>query len=92
MQNSKCLQKQKLAAQGYDGASVMSDQHRDVQSIVKEAYPNAHQVHYYAYQLNLILQQAISQISGVRMFFANLSVFSVFSLTLIRDYHALIIV
>ena len=53
--------KQKLVAQCYDGASVMSGQHRGVQSIVQEAYPNAHYVHCYAHQLNLVLQQAISK-------------------------------
>ena len=41
--------KQKLVAQCYDGASVMSGQHRGVQSIVSEAYPNAHYVHCYAH-------------------------------------------
>ena len=34
-------EKQKLVAQSYDGASVMSGQYRGVQSIVKEAHPNA---------------------------------------------------
>ena len=70
--------KQKLVAQCYDGASVMSGQHRGVQSIVKEAYPNAHYVHCYAHQLNLVLQQATSQIDSVRVFFADLNAFSVF--------------
>ena len=65
--------KQKLVAQCYDGASVMSGQHRGVQSIVKETYPNAHYVHCYAHQLNLILQQATSQIVSVRVFFAHLN-------------------
>ena len=88
----KILQKQKLVAHCYDGASVMNDQHRDVHSIVKDASPSAHYVHCYAHQLNLILQQAVSSISSVKVFFANLSAFSVFSLTLIRDYHTLIIV
>ena len=72
----KILQKQKLVAHCYDGASVMSEQYRDVHSIVKEAYPNAYHVHCYAYQLNLILQQAVSSISSVRVFFANLSALS----------------
>ena len=36
--------KQKLVAKCYDGASVMSGQHRGVQSIVKDASPNAHYV------------------------------------------------
>ena len=70
--------KQKLVAQCYDGASVISGQHRGVQSIVKDAYPNAHYVHCYAHQLNLILQQAVSQITSIRVFFANLNAFSVF--------------
>ena len=70
--------KQKLVAQCYDGASVMSGQHRGVQSIVKETYPNAHYVHCYADQLNLILQQATSQIVSVRVFFAHLNAFSIF--------------
>ena len=42
--------KQKLVVQCYDGASVMSGQHRGVQSIVKETYPNAHYVHCYTHQ------------------------------------------
>ena len=70
--------KHKLIAQSYDGAAVMSGSHRGVQSIVKESYPNAHYVHCYAHQLNLVLQQAASQISSVRVFFANLNGFSAF--------------
>ena len=64
--------KQKLVAQCYDGASVVSGQHRGIQSIVREAYPNAH------YVINLVLQQATSQIDSVRVFFAHLNPFSVF--------------
>ena len=55
-------EKQKLVVQYYNGASVMSGQHRGVQSIVKEAYPNSRYVHCYAHQLNLVLQQATSQV------------------------------
>ena len=40
--------------------------------------PNAHYVHCYAHQLNLILQHAVSQITSIRVFFANLNAFSVF--------------
>ena len=72
--------KQKLVAKCYDGASVMSGQQRGVQSIVKDAYPNAHYVHCYAHQLNLILQHAVSQITSIRVFFANLNAFSVLRL------------
>ena len=70
--------KQTLVAQCYDAASVMSGQHRGGQSIVKEAYPNAHYVHCYAHQLNLVLQQATSQFDRVRVFFAHINAFSVF--------------
>ena len=56
----------------------MSGQHRGLQSIVKEAYPNAHYVHCYAHQLNLVLQQTTSQIDSVRVLFAHLNSFSVF--------------
>ena len=71
----------------------MSGQHRGVQSIVKETYPNAHYVHCYAHQLNLILQQATSQIVSVRVFFAHINAFFLFSsLTLLKECHALMIV
>eukprot|EP00795_Rhopilema_esculentum_P005495 gene5495-673_t len=70
--------KQKLIAQCYDGAAVMSGCNNGVQTIVKQSYANAHYVHCYAHQLNLILQQAVSQISQIRLFFANLNGFSVF--------------
>ena len=56
----------------------MSGQHRGVQSIVSEAYPNAHYVHCYAHQLNLVLQQATSQIDSVRVFLAHLNSFPAF--------------
>ena len=60
--------KQKLATQCYDGASVMSGQHIGVQSIVKETYPNDHYAHCYAHQFHLVLQQATSQIDSLRTF------------------------
>ena len=61
-----------------DVMMVRSDQRRGVQSIVKEAYPNAHYVHCYAQQINLVLQLATSQIDSIRAFFAHLNAFSVF--------------
>ena len=70
--------KQKLVAQCYDGASVMSGQHRGVQSIVSEAYSNAQCAHCYAHQPNLVLQQATSRIDSVRVFFPHLNSFSTF--------------
>ena len=84
--------KQQRVSQCYDGASVKSGQHRGVQSIVKEAYPNSHYVYCYAHQLNRVLQQATKQIDNVREFFAHLNALSVFFFTLLREYHALMIV
>ena len=55
----------------------MSGCNRGVQTIVKQSYPYSHYVHCYAHQLNLILQQAVSQIPEMRLFFANLNGFSV---------------
>ena len=88
----KILLKQKLIAQCYDGASVMSDQHRGVENIVKEEYPIAHYVYCYAHQRNLILQKAVSQITIITVFFAKKNAFSVCSLTLQREHHSLMIV
>ena len=59
-------------------ANVISCLNRGVQSIAREACPNAHYAHCYAHQLNLVLQQATSQIDSVRVFFAHLNPFSVF--------------
>ncbi|CAH1103808.1 unnamed protein product [Psylliodes chrysocephalus] len=63
----------KLIAQAYDGANVMSNKTGGVQSKIKETYKNAHFVHCYAHQLNLIMQKATSQNTKVKIFFATLS-------------------
>ena len=70
--------KHRLISQSYDGAPVMSGSQRSVQRIVKEAFPNAHYVHCYAHQLNLVLHQAVSQLPSFRIFFANLNGFTDF--------------
>ncbi|XP_046391429.1 zinc finger MYM-type protein 1-like [Ischnura elegans] len=64
--------KNKLISQSYDGTNVMSGQFNGVQTRVKAEYPNAHFVHCYAHQLNLVMVQATSQNKEVRVFFANL--------------------
>jgi hypothetical protein len=66
---------EKLVAQGYNGASVMSGETGGVQATVKQRYANAHYVHRYAHQLNLVTQQATGQVPEVRLFFVNLSAF-----------------
>ncbi|ROL49986.1 Zinc finger MYM-type protein 1 [Anabarilius grahami] len=65
--------KGKLIAQAYDGASVMRGERAGVQQKVCEHYENARYVHCYAHQMNLIMQQATSQIPAVRVFFSDLS-------------------
>ncbi|KAJ1203148.1 hypothetical protein NDU88_006942 [Pleurodeles waltl] len=64
--------KEKLIAQSYDGASVMRGASGGVKKKIRDIYPNAHYVHCYAHQLNLIMEQAASKISRVRIFFKEL--------------------
>ncbi|KAK0131414.1 Zinc finger MYM-type protein 1 [Merluccius polli] len=71
-------QKGKLICQAYDGASVMRGATSGVQRRVQDEYPNAHYIHCYAHQLNLIMQQATSHISKVRSFFSDLGGFASF--------------
>ena len=51
-------EKQKIIAQSYDGAAVMSSNQRSAQSIVNDTFPNAHYVHCYVHQLSLVIHQA----------------------------------
>ncbi len=59
-------QKSKVISQAYDGTSVMRGATAGVQRKMQDVYPNAHYIHCYAHQLNLIMQQATSHISKVR--------------------------
>ena len=68
----------KLIAQSYDGASVMSGQHTGVQARVSAVYNNAHFIHCYAHQLNLIIERCATQSKQVKIFFSNLEGFSSF--------------
>ncbi|KAM4628575.1 zinc finger MYM-type protein 1-like [Polymixia lowei] len=68
-------QKAKLICQTYDGASVMRG---GVQKRIKDVYVNAHYIHSYAHQLNLIMQQATSHITRVSHFFSDLGGFHTF--------------
>lgn len=69
---------QKLIAQTYDGASVMSGSINGVHAKIKKIYPNAQYVHCYAHQLNLIMSNVASVSRSVRVFFANLGGFCTF--------------
>lgn len=70
--------KTKLIAQVYDGASVMRGATGGVQRKVMDVYENAHYVHCYAHQLNLVMQQATSKIPKVSTFFSELGGFCAF--------------
>ena len=64
---------EKLVAQTYDGAAVLRGVNSGVQTRVKEVYGNAHFLHCYAHQLNLVMQRATSHHKQARIFFNNLS-------------------
>jgi hypothetical protein len=59
----------KLIAQTYDGANVISGAIGGVQTKIKDTYKHGHFVHCYAHQLNLIMQKATSQNPKVNFFF-----------------------
>jgi hypothetical protein len=44
-----------------------------VQTVIKETYKNAHFIHCYAHELNLIMEKAASQNPEARIFFSSLS-------------------
>lgn len=72
------IDKAKLIAQTYDGASVMRGSTGGVRKKIQDEYPNAHFLHCYAHQLNLVMQKAASAVTMARVFFADLGGFSAF--------------
>jgi hypothetical protein len=68
----------KLIAQTYDGTAVMGVEKGGVQTMIKETYKNAHFIHCYAHQLNLIMEKAASRSPEVHIFFSSLSGISSF--------------
>ena len=68
----------KLIAQTYDGAAVMSGELNGTQARVRTEFPNALFVHCNAHVLNLVLSQSVSFISEVKVFFTTLSALSAF--------------
>ena len=68
----------KVNVQTYNGAAVMSGASSDLQARLKETFLHAHFVHCYTHQLNLIMQQACSSHTPVRIFFTNVSAFATF--------------
>lgn len=61
----------KLIGQTFDGASVMRGGNQGVKVKLQEVYRNAHFVHCYAHQLNLILKTS-SKSKNVSRFFAQI--------------------
>lgn len=65
----------KLIGQTFDGASVMRGDKKGVKIKLQEVYKNAHYVHCYAHQLNLILKSS-SKSKRVSRFFAQITAIS----------------
>jgi len=63
---------EKLVAQTFDGAIVMKGKKKVIQAKVKAVYNNAHFIHCYAQQLNLIMKNSASGAQDSRIFFSNL--------------------
>jgi len=70
--------KDKLVAQTYDGAAVMTSALNGLQAKVKAIAPSAMFVHCYAHRLNLVLSQGAKCLPECRIFFASLSGFGTF--------------
>ena len=79
--------KEKLIGQTYDGASVMSGHINGVQAQLQPEYPFAHFVHCAAHRLNLVLCQAASSISPVKIFFVNIGAFVLLLAMLLGEKH-----
>ena len=62
----------KLLAQTYDGASVMSSELNGVQAKIRSYAPYALFTHCLAHRLNLVLQHSCSKIRDVNVFFSTL--------------------
>lgn len=71
-------QKNKLISQTYNSASVVTEVTGGVHKKVQTEYVNAHYIHCYAHQLNVVMQQVTSHIPEVSHFFSDLAGFSAF--------------
>lgn len=75
----------KLVAQTYDGAAVMSGSHNGLQILIRQKYKNAIYIHCYAHKLDLVLKQSVSHIKECKIFFTNLNGFAVFFLIVQKE-------
>lgn len=68
----------KLIAQAYDGANVLSGSSAGVQAKIKAQHKHAQFVHCYAHKPHLIVQKATCQYAKLRVFFSNLATIPAF--------------
>ena len=54
----------------------MSGSKNSVKNLMREYFPNAHHIHCYAHQLNLVIKKMCHSVPQVRLFFANITGFS----------------
>ena len=76
LQKFNCVEK--LVAQTYDGASVMSPELNGVQAKIKEDVPEAIFLHCYAHKLNLVLLHSAKCMPECKAFFKTLKGLSAF--------------
>lgn len=79
----------KLIAQTYDGAAVMSGKHNGLQALVRLKCKNTIFVHCYAHKFNLVLKQSVDHIKECKIFFLTLSGLSSFFSKSTKRIHAL---
>lgn len=63
---------EKLVAQAYDGAAVMSSEVNGLQSKIKAVAPKALFIYCYAHRLNLVLNRGLDHLTAIKTFFAHL--------------------
>ena len=78
-------QEKKLIAQAYNGAAVMRGATGGVQWKVQNFNTNAHYIHCYAHQLNLVMQQATSHIPQISHFFTDMGGINFFFLKIEQE-------
>ena len=80
---------EKLVAQTYDGAAVMSGEHGGLQALVKSKCSQAIFIHCYAHKMNLVLKNSVDHIKECKIFFSTLSGLASFFSKSSRRTHAL---
>ncbi|XP_029703746.1 zinc finger MYM-type protein 1-like isoform X1 [Takifugu rubripes] len=71
LEEYECLDK--VVAQSFDGAAVVSSGLNEVEAKVKERAPLASFLHCYAHRLDLVLSQGASKLKECKLFFAHLN-------------------